>query len=50
MMLRHIGEVEAADRIEYAVRQVLEKGEKTTPDLGGSAGTREMTRAIIAEL
>jgi isocitrate dehydrogenase (NAD+) len=50
MMLRHICESDAADRIENAVRQVLEKGEHTTPDLGGHASTTEMTEAIIAAL
>jgi isocitrate dehydrogenase (NAD+) len=50
MMLHHLGEDAAADRIERAVRQVLEKGEKTTPDLGGHATTTEMTEAIIAAL
>jgi isocitrate dehydrogenase (NAD+) len=50
MMLRHIGEREAADRIERAVHAVLERGERTTPDLGGHASTTEMTEAIIAGL
>jgi isocitrate dehydrogenase (NAD+) len=50
MMLHHIGEDAAADRIEAAVRQVLAKGEQTTPDLGGPATTTEMTEAIIASL
>jgi isocitrate dehydrogenase (NAD+) len=50
MMLRHIGEAAAADRIETAVRNVLEKGERTTPDLGGHATTTEMTAAILAAL
>jgi isocitrate dehydrogenase (NAD+) len=50
MMLHHIGEDAAADRIEAGVRQVLAKGEQTTPDLGGPATTTEMTEAIIASL
>ena len=50
MMLHHIHEDAAADRIEAAVRQVLEKGEHTTRDLGGPATTTEMTEAIIAAL
>jgi isocitrate dehydrogenase (NAD+) len=50
MMLHHLGEDAAADRIEAAVRQVLAKGEQTTPDLGGHATTTEMTEAIIASL
>ncbi len=50
MMLHHIGERAAATRVEHAVRQVLAKGEAVTGDLGGSANTREITDAIIAEL
>jgi isocitrate dehydrogenase (NAD+) len=49
-MLHHIGEDAAAGRLEAAVRTVLEKGEHTTPDLGGHASTTEMTEAIIAAL
>src|SRR5438876_4503725 len=50
MMLHHIHEDAAADRIETAVHHVLEKGERTTADLGGPATTTEMTEAIIAAL
>jgi isocitrate dehydrogenase (NAD+) len=50
MMLNHIGERDAATRIERAVHTVLEKQECVTPDLGGHASTTEMTEAIIAEL
>jgi len=37
MMLRYLGEKEAADRVEKAVVKVLKRGKKTTKDLGGSA-------------
>lgn len=47
MMLRHIGEFEAADKIETAILKLLEDGEKVTGDLGGSLGTVEFTAAII---
>jgi len=50
MMLKHIGERAAADRVESAVFRVLEKGEHLTPDLGGTASTQQITDAIIAEL
>ena len=50
MMLRHIGERPAADRIEAALNKVLEKHEKVTRDLGGSASTNEFTDAIISAL
>ena len=39
MMLRHLGEMDAAARIERAISDMLAAGE-TTPDLGGSLGTR----------
>jgi len=50
LMLRHLGEIEAADRITAAVRRVIGAGEKVTYDLGGSAGTSEMAAAIIEVL
>jgi isocitrate dehydrogenase (NAD+) len=50
MMLRHIKERAAADRIEAALNKVLEKREKVTRDLGGTASTNEFTDAIIAAL
>jgi isocitrate dehydrogenase (NAD+) len=50
MLLRHIGEAGAADRIEGALAQVLREGRAITSDLGGSAGTRAMTAAIVEKL
>jgi len=50
MMLEHLGEIEAAHRIESAIVKVLEKGEVLTRDLGGNATTTEMRDAIISEL
>jgi isocitrate dehydrogenase (NAD+) len=50
MMLRHVGEAAAADRIEGALAQVLREGRTLTADLGGSAGTRAMTAAIVEKL
>jgi len=46
LMLRHIGETEAADRVESAVRAVIAEGKTTTYDLGGGAGTREFAEAV----
>jgi isocitrate dehydrogenase (NAD+) len=46
LMLRHLGEVTAADRVETAVRGVIADGRTTTQDLGGSAGTREFAAAV----
>ena len=36
MMLRHLGELAAAENVEWAVDEVLARGEVRTPDLGGS--------------
>ena len=50
LMLRHLGEDEAADRILQATFRVLEAGKVRTPDLGGQASTQEYADAVIAEL
>lgn len=50
MMLRHLGEEEAAGRVESAVVAVLEEGKHLTYDLGGSAGTLEMAGAIVEKM
>jgi isocitrate/isopropylmalate dehydrogenase len=50
MMLRYLGEGAAADRIDQALTAVLAGGKALTRDLGGSAGTRAMTAAIVEAL
>jgi isocitrate dehydrogenase (NAD+) len=50
MMLRHIGERAAGDRIEAALNKVLQEHRTLTRDLGGHATTTEFTDAIIAAL
>jgi isocitrate dehydrogenase (NAD+) len=50
LMLRHLGEQDAAVRVETALREVIAEGKYTTYDLGGPAGTREFADAIIARL
>jgi len=47
MMLRYLGEREAADRVEKAVAKILKDSKKLTPDLGGNAGTADYTKAVI---
>jgi isocitrate dehydrogenase (NAD+) len=47
MMLAHLAEEDAAARVERAVAEVLEEGRTLTPDMGGSAGTREVALAVI---
>ena len=36
MLLRHVGEPAAAENVEWAVDEVLRRGEVRTPDLGGT--------------
>jgi isocitrate dehydrogenase (NAD+) len=50
LMLRHLGEQSAAERVETALREVIAEGKRTTYDLGGDAGTSEFADAIIARL
>jgi isocitrate dehydrogenase (NAD+) len=50
MMLDHLGEQPAADRVRAALRGVLAEGRKLTRDLGGSAGTTEIAEAIAARV
>src|SRR3954470_10675287 len=46
LMLDHLGETAAHDRILEAITRVLAAGAPRTPDLGGRATTEEMSRAI----
>ncbi|MDA0769482.1 MAG: tartrate dehydrogenase [SAR202 cluster bacterium Casp-Chloro-G4] len=50
MMLRHLGHDDAAATIDKAVLFILEQGEITTPDLGGSSSTSQVSNAIISAL
>jgi len=48
LMMRHIGEREAADRMRNALDEVYRrKKDKLTKDVGGSAGTSEFADAVI---
>lgn len=52
MLLRHIGEAQAAEKIEKAVAKVIKDGNHVTRDLNASSttGTRQMAEAIIQHL
>ena len=50
LMLRHLGETDAADAVEAAVREVIAEGRTVTHDLGGSSGTREFGEAVAARV
>ncbi|HKP68027.1 MAG TPA: isocitrate dehydrogenase (NAD(+)) [Pyrinomonadaceae bacterium] len=50
MMVRHLGEMDAAARIEKAMLDVFADGKVLTKDLGGTAKTNEFARAIVEKL
>lgn len=56
LMLRHIKEDKAAEKLENAVKEVLAEGKSVTYDLrpnknsAGAVGTQEMADAIIAKI
>ncbi|HSU25015.1 MAG TPA: isocitrate dehydrogenase (NAD(+)) [Pyrinomonadaceae bacterium] len=50
MMLRHLGEQDAADRIQKAMLEVFAEGKSLTRDLGGNAKTNDFARAIVEKL
>jgi len=49
LMLRHLDQEPAADRVDAALRETIGAG-RSTRDLGGTLGTREFADAIIARL
>jgi 3-isopropylmalate dehydrogenase len=49
LLLEHVGWAEEARRIEGAVRWAVDEG-RTTRDLGGTLGTREVGAAIAERL
>ena len=50
MMLEHLGEKDAAVRLMRAVERVTADPNLHTPDLGGTATTRQVTDAVIEAL
>jgi len=52
MMLNHIGEARAAERIKAAYNRVLAEGDpsKRTPDIGGCGTTEAFADAVIAAM
>lgn len=50
MMLEHLSENDAAQKIHGALESVLLRGDILTPDLGGSATTGQFTEAIVREI
>src|SRR3954454_4206459 len=50
LMLDHLGHRAVHDRILGAVERVVASGTIKTPDLGGSATTKQVTDAVVAEI
>ena len=46
MMLQHLGELEAANKVEKALLYVFARKDVRTPDLGGTSSTDEFADAI----
>jgi len=47
MLLKHVGQKEAAERVFKGVSKVIGEGRTVTYDLGGEAKTSEMAKAIV---
>ncbi len=50
MMLEHLGQKHAADRLMRAIERVTADPALHTPDLGGAATTRQVTDAVVAAI
>jgi tartrate dehydrogenase/decarboxylase/D-malate dehydrogenase len=50
MMLGHLGHGDLHDRVVGAIERVIASGKVRTPDLGGTAKTKEMAQAIVGEI
>ncbi len=50
MMLDHIGRSDLGGRLRTAIDQVLNQDNVRTRDLGGSAGTKALTEALVARI
>lgn len=46
MMLKYLGQIEVAEKIENALEVVLKQGKYLTADLGGFTGTKEFAEAV----
>src|SRR5271166_442308 len=50
LMLSHLNERKAAAKVDRALTKVYREGKHLTKDVGGKAGTKEFTDAVIAAL
>jgi tartrate dehydrogenase/decarboxylase/D-malate dehydrogenase len=49
-MLAHFGHQDLHDRIVAGIERVVSGGKVRTPDLGGTANTSQMMKAIASEI
>ena len=50
LMLRHLGYIGPADRIDKAVDAVVREGQYLTPDLGGKSKTDEVVAQVLKRI
>src|SRR5258708_18590204 len=50
LMLRHIGEIEAADRIYAALEKTYKEKKHLTRGVGGTTGTSEFSDSVVANM
>lgn len=50
LMLRHLGYVTGADRIDRAVDEVIREAQILTPDLGGKSTTEEVVTEVLKRI
>jgi isocitrate dehydrogenase (NAD+) len=50
MLLIHLGEAEAARKLQHAIEAVYREGKHLTGDVGGTASTQEFTDAVVKAL
>jgi len=48
MMLDHVGRLDLAQRLRQAIHATLNLDRVRTGDLGGAAGTKDFTQALVA--
>jgi tartrate dehydrogenase/decarboxylase/D-malate dehydrogenase len=49
-MLDHLGHRDLHDKVIGAIERVVASGKNRTPDLGGSAKTKDLADAIVGEI
>jgi isocitrate dehydrogenase (NAD+) len=50
LMLRHLDEMAAADKVQTAIEAVYSERKTLTRDVGGSAGTTQFADAVLAAM